>query len=480
MEPNSEDFTPPIAPPPVPEIGGAARRPPFPMITLIVMSVILIAIFVGQQFMDKEPPKTEGARFGNGTTQLELMLQGKALLFQDKLLKLAAQGNPGVPVPHQDPFDQIKPSVRDGAASRAMAALRLYLDPDDVPTALGELDDLDKELEDGEDAVHALVRKEIETPGMLTEDEQSTLRYQMYWFSRLLFLSRADPNHPERGTLTGQSVAVFAYGVTVMLAAFAAFFVGIALLCTAYYKSHRGTLNLAFNPETNHGTAYLWAFILFIAIMSLQFVLIVFGNVMPLAGVAIFGGSFVGALVSAFLMTSGTFKERRFAMGLHCGRGIFREIGSGIVGYCAIIPIAILGGILSAILFALVWLSGFGSSEPVAGHPIQDLFFDAPIGARISLLLLASVAAPLIEETMFRGLLYRGLRRWMSGLVSGLLMGIAFAMVHPQLFVALPVLAALGLGFGLLREWRDSLIAPMIAHGLHNGILITGLWLMVL
>ena len=94
--------------------------------------------------------------------------------------------------------------------------------------------------------------------------------------------------------------------------------------------------------------------------------------------------------------------------------------------------------------------------------------------------MLAAVAVPLIEETMFRGLLYRGLRQWMPMLVSGLLMGTAFALVHPQMFAVLPILAALGLGFGLLREWRDSLIAPMVAHGLHNGILITGLWLMVL
>jgi membrane protease YdiL (CAAX protease family) len=34
------------------------------------------------------------------------------------------------------------------------------------------------------------------------------------------------------------------------------------------------------------------------------------------------------------------------------------------------------------------------------------------------------------------------------------------------------MLMSLGIGFGLLRMWRGSLIAPMIAHGLHNGTLL--------
>jgi membrane protease YdiL (CAAX protease family) len=32
---------------------------------------------------------------------------------------------------------------------------------------------------------------------------------------------------------------------------------------------------------------------------------------------------------------------------------------------------------------------------------------------------------------------------------------------------------ALGFGFALLREWRGSLIAPMTAHALNNGIVMT-------
>jgi len=33
-------------------------------------------------------------------------------------------------------------------------------------------------------------------------------------------------------------------------------------------------------------------------------------------------------------------------------------------------------------------------------------------------------------------------------------------------------LMLLGFGFGLLREWRGSLIAPITAHAMHNGALV--------
>jgi membrane protease YdiL (CAAX protease family) len=54
-----------------------------------------------------------------------------------------------------------------------------------------------------------------------------------------------------------------------------------------------------------------------------------------------------------------------------------------------------------------------------------------------------------------------------------------FAALHPQGFLAIPALASIGMGFSLLREWRDSLIAPMVAHAINNGILVGMLWLIL-
>ena len=95
-------------------------------------------------------------------------------------------------------------------------------------------------------------------------------------------------------------------------------------------------------------------------------------------------------------------------------------------------------------------------------------------------MVVACILAPIVEETMFRGVLYRNLREMtnrrgftFSFLVSGLLASFIFAVIHPQGLIFVPLLMSLALGFSILREWRGSLIAPMIAHAIQNGLVTT-------
>ena len=70
------------------------------------------------------------------------------------------------------------------------------------------------------------------------------------------------------------------------------------------------------------------------------------------------------------------------------------------------------------------------------------------------------------------------LRGRLKLLPSALFISLLFAAIHPQSYVVIPALASLAFGFSLLREWRGSLIAPMVGHSLHNGALV-GLWWVV-
>ena len=45
-----------------------------------------------------------------------------------------------------------------------------------------------------------------------------------------------------------------------------------------------------------------------------------------------------------------------------------------------------------------------------------------------------------------------------------------FAAIHPQGIVGFAPLFAIGATLAALREWRGSLIAPMVAHGCVNGV----------
>jgi CAAX protease family protein len=121
----------------------------------------------------------------------------------------------------------------------------------------------------------------------------------------------------------------------------------------------------------------------------------------------------------------------------------------------------------------------------IAGHgpPSPD---QVPTGVTGAWLVLTGVGvvflAPLGEETLFRGFLYRGLRRpfgsgnekrrlpvWAAAVISGGLFGLG----HLQgwsFFVLVPPLWAVGVGLALVYQRRRSLLASMAAHGTFNVI----------
>jgi membrane protease YdiL (CAAX protease family) len=76
--------------------------------------------------------------------------------------------------------------------------------------------------------------------------------------------------------------------------------------------------------------------------------------------------------------------------------------------------------------------------------------------------------------------LYRHLRevfgRWgwlVSLFLSLLISSLLFAVIHPQGALGVPVLAAVAIVLALLREWRASLIAPIVTHMIVNGVTTT-------
>ena len=50
-----------------------------------------------------------------------------------------------------------------------------------------------------------------------------------------------------------------------------------------------------------------------------------------------------------------------------------------------------------------------------------------------------------------------------------------FAFLHPQGLEAVPGLMGIAMGLAAIRERRDSLIAPVVAHAINNGLIFAGL-----
>lgn len=138
----------------------------------------------------------------------------------------------------------------------------------------------------------------------------------------------------------------------------------------------------------------------------------------------------------------------------------WRDLGLGLAaaGICA--PIAL----LLAETIERVW----GQSQPVE-HPLVPVFATAgDWGGRLALVLAACAVIPVVEETLFRGILYRSLRRIWPLLPAAAASGLIFAVGHMSWVGILPYLL-LGMVLAWLYERTGSLLAPAVAHGAFNG-----------
>jgi len=104
--------------------------------------------------------------------------------------------------------------------------------------------------------------------------------------------------------------------------------------------------------------------------------------------------------------------------------------------------------------------------------PAQDLvtwlkpgFY--PDGVRYALMATAVLQAPLLEEILFRGIVFRGLLRVMPSVAAMLVSGFLFAAIHVNAATFIP-LWYLGVAFAWLYWRTGSILAPMTCHFLFN------------
>jgi membrane protease YdiL (CAAX protease family) len=191
---------------------------------------------------------------------------------------------------------------------------------------------------------------------------------------------------------------------------------------------------------------------------------------LPALILLLFPGFRIGAILIAVLAVivailwprfrGSEWKNYRAALGWRRGQGILREIGAGILGYFSGLPLLLCAAAISAML-----------SHLTGNMPVHPLFYElsrSPLSLLLGVLL-ACVWAPVVEETFFRGMFFGYLRRHIPWAFSAAISAIIFAVIHPQGWIGVPMLAAIGFTLSSIREWRGSLIASMSAHALNNA-----------
>jgi len=116
----------------------------------------------------------------------------------------------------------------------------------------------------------------------------------------------------------------------------------------------------------------------------------------------------------------------------------------------------------------------------------QELGFDNPAGGFSLLLTFLSlvVLPPIVEETVFRGFVFTGLRGRIRPIWAGLITSVLFATAHlefgsgkPLLWVAAIDTFILSLVLCYLRQKTDSLWPGILLHALKNSIAFVSLFI---
>jgi membrane protease YdiL (CAAX protease family) len=308
-------------------------------------------------------------------------------------------------------------------------------------------------------------------PHSLPEHQRQLLVTNHHWFGQLALSYGLPPKDPARTAAIGPAVrSVFAMAAAAFLG-FGALFTGLVLLILGIVLLVKGRLTRAYHPPAVPLAGPLveaFAIYLFLMVFGSQVLVRLF----PRAGIELnFPLLLLLPLTMLYLRIRGlAWGDVGRTLGWVRGRGFWREVGVGLVGYLAGLPVLALG---AAITFVLVQTTGKTASHPIADQPL-DRARDV-----VAIVLLACVMAPLLEETMFRGALFSHLRARLGWWVSAPIVSLIFAAIHPQGWVAIPVLGAIAMVLAALREWRGSSVASMTAHALNNGVAVLMMILML-
>ena len=133
-----------------------------------------------------------------------------------------------------------------------------------------------------------------------------------------------------------------------------------------------------------------------------------------------------------------------------------------------VIPAAIAGCLGIAITSGVV----VDALDPPEFFKSNGLFEDGMATWAVALFAaLAIVAAPLVEETFFRGFVFSGLRRRMGFRGAAGLSAFIFALAHLEPITFLPIFA-IGIALAWVYSATDSLVAPMLVHAAYNGTVV--------
>ncbi len=384
---------------------------------------------------------------------------------------------------------QLAGQVEDFAAfpeDRLRAAI-VRAELEGAEAARAAIDELEADLDERDEplAYDEQLRTDIESVrGLLGESpvapaDADAFRERHGWFGDLALAQGLGDDAPAKAPVLAKAERTAITAIVGVLAFVVLCVIGFVLGIVAVVLVATRKLRSAYRPHAPGGTVYLEIFMLFIVgFLGVKYASEAIYN--ATSGAQTPGQDYSRFLIWLLLLVpfwalirGARASDFRQAMGWHFGKGLFRETAAGVIGYVACLPIFLAGIALTFLMMLIVGLFSGGGEGGAPSHPIIDEVDVTSVWSVLGLYMVAAVWAPIVEESIFRGALYHHMRYRLHPLVAGLGVAFVFAVIHPQGIIAVPALMSLAVTFALLREWRGSIVAPVVAHALHNGALMS-------
>lgn len=143
----------------------------------------------------------------------------------------------------------------------------------------------------------------------------------------------------------------------------------------------------------------------------------------------------------------------------------------------ALVPVVFIGVALISFVFD-TFIPGYhlqGNARELLQNPNQHI----GILEKVVVFLWAAVEAPFAEETLFRGILFQGVRNFFTRRFSGrvaiglaaVISGCIFGLAHPEPHTW-PILIFLGIVLAIVFQWWRSIYCSVLIHGVVNGLAV--------
>ena len=439
--------------------------------------VLTLVVFLMQQYAAIAPQQTAATP---GQAEVIAPPNGDATEFTCKILvKINSAADLGPTISEglrdlgQTPAEQVRVAV-------------VYAELGDTKQMSRSLD----AVEEDEEAPPALkadaqrLRRLYEEGDALSPEEADEMRSRHGWFIDLAGVYGAPATDPARAEIISGGAAILLLIFGFFALAGTVFVGGLVLLLVGGLSLSGPSMRPRFEPPATNRHVYAETFALFVvSFLVLQFLLAAIGQIPSVTKDTATNLSLALQWILLPVIFWPVFRGVRLSeaartMGWRGERGLFREVVAGVLWYVAGVPVLFVAMLMTLLIAVVVDLvkQGTGQDAGPPSNPIIDL---AGGGTPVTLLLLfvlASVWAPIVEESVFRGALYSFLRgtigkaaRWVSVAASVVITALCFGALHGYLFYLMLPVVTLGAWFAVMREWRGSIIPTITAHALHNA-----------